>query len=154
MSEHVWDPKFERWQSCFDFGLKLRLVDVSCRLVRSALVKHEGLVERKKGVLEKSEVKNQLRSRILLYDKFYPVAERNEATEALKKRVYEKWKEVGYPNARNLHGEEMVDTFESAIAEEKELKERVTNIWVKRMESVDEIYRRALLFGSSLVEAR
>jgi GT2 family glycosyltransferase len=151
LDEDVWDPRFKQWQTCFDFGLKLRLVGISCRLVRSALVRHEGVNERKKGVLAKEDVRKQLRSRILLYEKFYPVPERTEAIEVLKKRLHEKWKNTGYPNAKWLRGEEMVETFESALAEEKELKERGTNIWVQRMNNMDEVYRRALLFGGSIV---
>jgi GT2 family glycosyltransferase len=151
LDENVWDPRFEQWQACFDFGLKLRLVDVSCRFVRSALAKHEGLIERQKGVLGKEDVRKQLRSRILLYDKFYPVAERTEVIKVLEKRVYEKWKEAGYPNARSLRGEEMVETFKSALAEEKKLKKMESDIWVKKMERMNEVCRRALLFGGSMV---
>lgn len=151
LDENVWDPRFEQWQTCFDFGLKLRLVGITCRLIRSALVSHEGLIERKKGVLEQRDVMKQLRSRILLYDNFYPVPERTEAIESLKNRLHSKWKNEGYPGAKFLCGEKMVETFNSALAEEKNLIEGDANIWLKKIENIDEVRRRVLLFGGSII---
>ncbi|MCK4814233.1 hypothetical protein KA005_00565 [bacterium] len=147
LDESVWDPRFQRWQTCFDFGLKVRLVDFGCRLVRSAVATHEGAYERK-GVLQKDDVKGQLRSRILLYDKFYPKQERTEAMDLLaKKRVYGRWKEAGYPNARWLRGEEMVATFQAAMEEERKLREGMGDVYLRKIESLDTPSRRSLLFG-------
>jgi len=147
LDKEIWDPRFRQWQTCFDFGLKLRLVNFGCRLVRSAFAKHEGACGRKK-VYSKDDVINQLRSRILLYDKFYPEEERKNAMKLLENAV-RRWKKNGYPSAPQCKGNEMEEIFNVALNQEKELKRGMSKVWLRRMEELDERYRRSLLFDGS-----
>jgi hypothetical protein len=144
--EQIWDPRFRQWQTCFDFGLKLRLVGFNCQLVTDALATHAGACVFKES-LNEQQVIGQLRSRVLLYDKFYPEGERHEVTGGLREKVHGKWREEGYPSARWLKGEQLITAFETSVQEEVGLRQDLNGRWLDEMARLAHDRRRRLLFG-------
>ena len=72
--ELPWDPRFRR-MTCFDFGLKLRLLGLPCRAVPGAVALHSGYPAFGEPATP-TRVLDELVARGLLYAKFYPPAER------------------------------------------------------------------------------
>jgi GT2 family glycosyltransferase len=143
----VWDPKFDHWQTCFDFGLKLRLCGYDCHLVPLAHATHEGYIDKslRGQKLKKEHVKNQLRSRLLLYGKFFPTDERKEAMKVLEKSV-KRWSQKGYPHAGNhIKGDRVKPIFKSAQSESKHLLDKTSRVWLKLVKCLDVQPRRRLL---------
>ncbi len=149
MDPHVWDPNFIRWQSCFDFGLKLQLCGYDCHIVPSARAIHEGYLDKslKGEKLKKKDVKDQLRSRLLLYDKFFPNSERKKAMKILEKSV-RRWSQKGYPHAENVNGDLIKCLLERAQIESKDLLENTSHLWIGLVNRLDVQARRRLLFGN------
>jgi GT2 family glycosyltransferase len=144
----VWEPDFIRWQSCFDFGLKLRLSGCGCRLVSSARAIHEGYLDKslRGEKLKAEEVKMQLRSRRLLYGKFFPEEERKEAVDILE-RSLERWAQSGYPHAEDVSGDLVRSIYTMAKMEAKGLLEKVSLEWLELVGRIDPRLRRRWLFG-------
>lgn len=131
----MWDPNFDKWQTCFDFGLKLRLCGYDCHLVPSARAIHEGYLDKslRGQKLKEKDVKNQLKSRLLLYDKFFPNDEHKEAMRILKKSV-NRWSQNGYPHAEDhIRGDGLKCLFKCAQSEAKDLLEITSDVWLKRV---------------------
>ncbi len=145
----VWDPDFIRWQSCFDFGLKLRLCGYDCRLVPSARAIHEGYLDKslRGQKLKDEDVKIQLRSRIFLYGKFFPVEERGEAMRILETSL-DRWARSGYPHAeKDVKGNRIWSIYEWAKTEAKSLLMKTSTDWPELLKRMDVQFRRRWLFG-------
>jgi len=97
--DSVWDKDFEQWQTCFSFGIKLRLVSCRCECNKAARVFHEGKVHRTGEDLKPDDIYKQLRSRILLYLKFFPEATKRDAMIHLEDKL-KKWVNNGYPGSK------------------------------------------------------
>lgn len=145
IDNEIWDPNFKQSQTCFDFGLKLQLIKCKCQFIHSAIATHKGWMETQ-GELKESDVINQLRSRILRYDKFYPEKDRKEAKESLKNRIYGRWKKKGYPSGNSIKGEDVIRVYKIALEQEEKLVGNITDDWIKKMRLLDESKRRKLLF--------
>jgi GT2 family glycosyltransferase len=145
--DQVWDPSFERWQSCFDFGLKMRLLGYDCHLISSAHALHDGYLDQilMGHLLEEKDVKNQLRSRLLLYGKFFPEAERKEALQLLERSV-DRWERKGYPGSE-IKGDRIKSLFEIAQVESENLLKQSSHLWLERVERLDVQSQRKLLWG-------
>ena len=145
----VWDPNFIRWQSCFDFGLKLRLRGYDCRLVSSARAVHEGYLDKslRGQKLKDEDVKIQLRSRIFLYGKFFPEKERKEAMKILESSL-DRWARGGYPHAgRKVKGDVIRSMYACAKIEAKNLLEKTSTEWLQLLSCLNVQLRRKWLFG-------
>lgn len=144
----VWDPDFVRWQSCFDFGLKLQLCGCGCLLVPSAHAIHEGYLDKslRGEKLKAEEVKMQLRSRLFLYGKFFPQQERKEAIDILEGSL-DRWAQGGYPHAENLSGDLIRSIYAEAEIEARGLLEKASAKWLELVGRVDPQLRRRWLFG-------
>jgi len=146
----VWDAKFERWQSCFDFGLKMWLCGFGCSLIPSAQALHNGYLDNILAGrrITDEDVKKQLRSRLLLYSKFYPLEERSQAMGLLRASV-ERWAQRGYPGAADdIKGDRIRSIYDIAKNEFLRLREMVNPVWLDLMGRLDGQTRRSLLFGS------
>jgi len=144
----LWDPAFERWQSCFDFGLKMRLSGYDCHLIPSAHALHDGYLDHilTGGSLEERDVKNQLRSRLLLYGKFFPEKHRREAIQLLEGSLG-RWRSNGYPGSR-VKDNRITSLFETAEAESRKILGSITSYpWLEMIERLDAQSQRKLLFG-------
>jgi len=116
----VWDPRFRRWQTCFDFGLKLVLTRTLVKAVPAALLRHRGYMtwtEERKAKKASQAVLGQLRSRFLLYEKFFPRSLAQKARDALSGK-YPKWREQGYPDFEKWIKGDLVEQFVKQACEE------------------------------------
>jgi GT2 family glycosyltransferase len=116
----VWDPDFDQWQTCFDFGMKLFLVHTKCKLVKDACAFHDGYLDNSlKGLLlNQNQVKKQLRSRFLLYGKFLPDNEQAIAQRVLNDTLCNKWLSKGYPHAeKHLKGNLLQEIYDESYSE-------------------------------------
>ncbi|MFX0203377.1 MAG: glycosyltransferase family 2 protein [Candidatus Hodarchaeota archaeon] len=112
-----WDPRFQQWQTCFDFGLKLVLTGSTTDLVHEATAQHQGYMtwdEKEKEKRKNTAPIRQLRSRFLLYRKFLPENLVEQVRAQMKERE-ERWQKTGYPGFKNLlKGSEISSVMESA----------------------------------------
>ena len=148
--QEIWDPDFDQWVTCFDFGLKLQLCGYGCKLVPSAFATHQGYLDKsiRNQKLCKNKVMKQLRSRLLLYFKFYPSPDRESATDQLNKSL-DRWRINGYPHAEaEIKGEKLVELFCSARIGAKKLAKTKSKIWLELMSNLVSSQRRNLLFGN------
>jgi GT2 family glycosyltransferase len=148
-NEEVWDPNFEHWQSCLDFGLKLQLCGCKCHLVMSARCVHEGYLDKSlNGMrLKENHIKKQLRSRLLLYGKFYPDEDRKEAIMILE-RSLNRWLIEGYPHGEpEIKADRLKTLFECARKESEALLGKISGVWLEMVICLDAQSRRKLLFG-------
>jgi hypothetical protein len=121
---NCWDPRFQQWQTCFDFGLKLILTGTNTVLVKNATAQHQGYMtwndtdkEKKKDTVPLA----QLRSRYLLYRKFLPEFLLEKVKMQMSK-LEKKWSKNGYPGFKNqLIGPEMSIVMEKSQILAKEL---------------------------------
>lgn len=147
--EEVWDPNFDHWQSCLDFDLKLRLCGYQCHLVLSARCVHEGYLDRSlNGIkLKEDVVKGQLKSRLLLYGKFYPEEDRKKAITILEGSM-KRWVIQGYPHGEpDVKGDRLEILFECARKESEVLLKKTSRVWLERMIRLNTQDKRRLLFG-------
>jgi GT2 family glycosyltransferase len=145
----IWDPNFDKWQTCFDFGLKLRLCGYDCHLVPSARAIHEGYLDKsvRGQKLKEKDIKNQLKSRLLLYSKFFSKDERKGAMRILEESV-NRWSQNGYPHAEDhIRGDCLKCLLKCAQSEAKDLLEITSDVWLKLVNRLDVQSRRRLLFG-------
>jgi len=147
----VWDPRFGRWQGCFDFGLKLRLVGYDCRVMEASRAYHHGYQERcHEGIrlLSRQEVMSQLQSRILLYHKFYPANEYQEAMENLEVTMTTKWTRNRYPCADHEIRKEITCIYKEARRKAERLFQKNPNtVWLELVTKLEQGDRRSLLLG-------
>ena len=142
----IWNHEFRQWQTCFAFGIKLRILRYDCELNKDAIVFHEGAIEKKNRELNESDVKGQLRSRFLLYKKYYPKAEYQEAIQVLNEKLETIWKKKGYPSSIV-----MKDKIESIFntAKEEADSTSVDEIWKELIEKMPEEERKQILINPS-----
>lgn len=117
VSADCWDPRFQQWQTCFDFGLKVVLTGGTTDLVPAATAQHQGYMiwdEREKEKRKDSAPLGQLRSRFLLYRKFMPASLTAEVEAQMKNRE-KRWQTEGYPDFEEmLKGDEISGLLDSA----------------------------------------
>jgi glycosyltransferase involved in cell wall biosynthesis len=148
---NVWDPRFERWQTCFDFGLKLRLLGYGCKLVEASMAYHRGYQERcfEGSLGDEDFVFKQLRSRILLYLKFFPPDEFQEAINSLKETVRNKWAKEGYPCADPKTRSEISRIYARAEREaDKLFRKNENTMWLDLVKNLEKRTRKSLLLGA------
>jgi hypothetical protein len=125
----------------------MRLLGYDCHLIFSAHALHDGYLDQilMGHLLEEKDVKNQLRSRLLLYGKFFPEVERKEALQFLERSV-DRWERKGYPGT-GIKGDRIKPLFEIAQVESGNLLRQSSHLWLERVERLDVQLQRKLLFG-------
>ena len=84
IDHNYFDLLFKR-MTCFDLGLKLRLLGYGCELIPTARATHSGYLQ--ENDIGEKRVLEELRSRLLLYKKFLPYEEHQNAMRTLQKRI-------------------------------------------------------------------
>jgi hypothetical protein len=108
----------------------LRLCGCQCRLVPSARAIHEGYLDKslRRYKLKEEEVRIELRSRLLLYNKFFPDQERKQVMDILEESVGF-WSQEGYPHAnKQIKGDLLRSSFEWAQVESNRLIESTSTV--------------------------
>jgi GT2 family glycosyltransferase len=83
--------------TCFDLGLKLRLLGYECELTPSAHAIHSGYLQQ--DDIGERRVLEELRCRLLLYKKFLPREEQKHAMQVLQGKI-DRWCETRYPRSK------------------------------------------------------
>lgn len=133
----TWDPRFNQWQTCFDFGLKLVLTGSRTKIVRKATAQHRGYKtwgDQLKNQKKDTAPVGQLTSRYLLYLKFAP-AELRPAIENEMTGKVTRWRSRGYPGFEQwLSGNAIQTIIDCAKANAVKLwKERPNETWQQLM---------------------
>ncbi len=139
IDDNVWDPSFDQWMTCFDFGLKLKLCGYNTKIANTASATHEGylnnLYNGKK--LNELQVFKQIRSRFLLYRKFFPENEYNNAILVFKES-YQTWINNGHPSFEyHIIGQRLECLINDAKMKAEEIyKLKCNSIWKEKMKKM------------------
>jgi hypothetical protein len=142
VDEEPWDPRFRQWQTCFDFGLKLKLTGCESIEARGAGVQHGGYMtwtpERRRADAERAAC-GQIRSRLLLYDKFFDGDVKQALDQAFDERVA-RWRVSGYPGFKEFIKGEHVDQVVRAARADLAKMPRTGEQWKERMMSRPDVW--------------
>lgn len=134
----IWDPRFELWQTCFDFGLKFVLTGGVTKFVCNAQARHLGYLSWDEETRQRNVSKvprAQLRSRYLLHRKFLPPELQVDADKKIESNTKSRWAQCGYPGFKAfLRGPALERILEEARAQADELWEQCSiETWRKLM---------------------
>lgn len=155
IDDNVWDPCFDQWMTCFDFGLKLKLCGYNTKIAKTASATHEGylnnLYNGKK--LNELHVFKQIRSRFLLYRKFFPENEYNNAIMAFKES-YQTWINNGHPSFEDhIMGQRLECLINDAKMKAEEIyKLKCNSIWKEKMKKMTKEEKMKILHNIKKME--